>query len=162
MLIYAWFKRFSATAQPDERRTTLTKEIPDTLLRTFEDEDHARSFVRGTIRFGLLKGYRHFEDSRRDETEGRVYLTWKLSNPVHCDCSPMTPYPRGTLQNRPYGVTSKPANEADPEHMMLYRAGDGSGKFFSPPGGAGVILTAPGRRVRPRRDATGAPTQGPE
>ena len=38
--------------------------------------------------------------------------------------------PRGTLQNRPYGVTSKPANEADPEHMMLYRAGDGSGKYF--------------------------------
>jgi hypothetical protein len=61
--------------------------LPKTLLRTFETEDHAWSFVRGKVRFGLLAGYRRVEDSRRDETEGSVCLAWKLTNPVYCDRS---------------------------------------------------------------------------
>ena len=32
---------------------------------------------------------------------------------------------------RASGVTPKPANEPDPEHIMLYRTGDASGNPFS-------------------------------
>jgi hypothetical protein len=62
--------------------------------------------------------------------------------------------PRWTSENRP--------TEAEPEQDYLYPARGHSGKPFCETWLGGFILTSPGRRVRQRRDATGAPTQGPE
>jgi hypothetical protein len=58
--------------------------------------------------------------------------------------------------------TSKPANGAEPEQEYLYPAGGRSGKIFLRARPGGFILSSPGRRIRRRRDATGAPTQRPE
>jgi len=66
--------------------------------------------------------------------------------------------PRWTSENRPYVDTSKPANGAEPEQDYLYLARGRSGKHFCWTRPGGSILTSPGRRVRQRRDATGAPT----
>src|SRR5215470_12815368 len=73
------------------------------------------------------------------------------------------------------GVTSKPASRGHLKTGQLsasrttcfYPTCDRSGKFFLEvrilfTRAARFILTSPGRRVRPRRDATGAPTQRPE
>ena len=71
--------------------------------------------------------------------------------------------PRWTSENRPYVDTSKPANGAEPEQEYLYRAGGGLASiFFDKTSPARFILAKPGRRIRQRRDATGAPTQRPE
>ena len=51
-------------------------EIPSSLLRFFDKEEHALGFLNGEIRFGLLDVYRTIEGSRRDETEGRVSFSW--------------------------------------------------------------------------------------
>ena len=72
-------------------------------------------------------------------------------------------------------ITSKPANDyhfktgqrdRDPGRPLLYPAGVHSGKkfrkFLCVCGTSGFRLTAPGRRIGQRRDATRAPTQGPE
>src|SRR5579863_8995127 len=72
------------------------------------------------------------------------------------------PLPRWTSENRPYVDTSKPANGAEPEQDYLYLARGHSGKHFCETYPDRFILTSPGRRVRQRRDATGAPTQRPE
>jgi hypothetical protein len=54
--------------------------------------------------------------------------------------------PRGSPQNRPLRVTSKPANEADPEHIILYLTGEASGNPFAlRPGTAGIGGAAPVR-----------------
>src|SRR5437867_2261059 len=65
---------------------------PPLLLRAFKERDHARSFIEGHIRFGLLEGYRTIEGLRRDETEGKMSVCWNLPNPVHCDRSSMNPH----------------------------------------------------------------------
>ncbi len=78
--------------QLDETEMTHAGEQPNTLLRTFKEEDHARSFVGGAIRLGLLEGYRRAEDARKDETEGTVRHHWKLQSPVCCERSSMNPY----------------------------------------------------------------------
>jgi hypothetical protein len=65
---------------------------PDTLLRTFEKEEHARAFIGGAIRFGLLAGYRAREDSRQDATEGLVSGVWRRQNPVYFERSSMSNY----------------------------------------------------------------------
>jgi len=57
-------------------------------------------------------------------------------------------------------ATSKPANGADPEHLYLYIAAVPSTRIFWHGNDVRLILTSPGRRVRQRRDATGAPTSG--
>jgi hypothetical protein len=67
------------------------------------------------------------------------------------------------LKNRPYVITSKPANRAEPgTRVVIPREGccckcsvhQGRRKLGT--------LAIPGRRVRQRRDATGAPIQEPE
>jgi hypothetical protein len=72
----------------------ISQETPPVLLRFFEEEDHARSFVQGTIRFGLLERYWTIEGSRRDGTEGKVSVFWNLplQNPVHYDGSSLNPH----------------------------------------------------------------------
>jgi hypothetical protein len=55
--------------------------LPDTLLRFFDKEDYARSFLGGKIRFGLLDHYRAIEGSRRDDTEGRESFEWNRKAP---------------------------------------------------------------------------------
>src|SRR5262249_2293363 len=57
-------------------------------------------------------------------------------------------------------ATSKPANGADPEHFYLYIAYARRARIFWHGKGDGLILSSPGRRIRQRRDATGAPTSG--
>jgi hypothetical protein len=54
---------------------------PETLLRFFDNEGYACSFVRGEIRFGLLDHYRVIEGSRQDDTEGRVAFEWNQKAP---------------------------------------------------------------------------------
>ena len=81
----------------------------------------------------------------------------------------------GTASFQPSGVTSKPASRGHLKTGQLsasrttcfYPTCDRSGKFFLEvrilfTRAARFILTSPGRRVRQRRDATGAPTQRPE
>jgi len=74
----------------------------------------------------------------------------------------------------PSGVTSKPASQGHFKTGQLsasrtpcfYPTFDPSGKFFCAwifsGSAAWFILAPPGRRIRQRRDATGAPTQRPE
>jgi hypothetical protein len=64
------------------------RRTPAALLRFFNEEDHARSFIAGRLRFGLLASYRTIEDSRRDETEGETRFVWNLPNPVYYDGGP--------------------------------------------------------------------------
>ncbi len=51
-------------------------DIPNSLLRFFDKEEYALSFIKGQARFGLLDKHRHIEDSRRDSEEGRVSFSW--------------------------------------------------------------------------------------
>ncbi len=57
------------------------KNVLGSLLRFFEKEEYARSFVEGEIRFGLLDRYKTIEGSRKDEAEGRVSFYWNLKAP---------------------------------------------------------------------------------
>jgi hypothetical protein len=54
--------------------------VPSALLRTFHSEEHARRFIAGEIRFGLLQHYRVIEGSRQDETEGKASIRWNLED----------------------------------------------------------------------------------
>jgi hypothetical protein len=56
-------------------------EMPGTLVRYFKREEHARQFISGQIRFGLLDSYRTVEDRRKDETEGCVSFYWNKKAP---------------------------------------------------------------------------------
>jgi len=51
-------------------------QTPQTLLRFFDTEEHARFFIAGKIRCGLLECYRKTEGARRDDTEGIVSFEW--------------------------------------------------------------------------------------
>jgi len=70
--------------------------------------------------------------------------------------------PRRTSENRPYVDTSKPANGAEPGQKYLYLGKGRFGKHFAQTELRTFILSATGRRIRQRRDATGAPTRWPE
>jgi hypothetical protein len=52
------------------------KEIPSSLLRFLEKEEHAHAFLNGEIRFGLLGYYKKIEGARQDEKEGCVSIYW--------------------------------------------------------------------------------------
>src|SRR5664280_130242 len=52
--------------------------VPSVLQRSFQNEDHARQFMAGHIRFGLLLHYREMEGCRQDETEGKALIRWNL------------------------------------------------------------------------------------
>lgn len=68
--------------------------------------------------------------------------------------------PRGTPENRPTGDVSKPANEKGRTAVVITHRLVCRQEFsFSVPS-ALPILDSTGRRIRLRRDATGAPTQG--
>src|SRR5437763_9913195 len=58
--------------------------------------------------------------------------------------------------------TSKPANANRAGQIQLYSAGGESGNFFFASESNRPILLAPGRRIRQRWEATGAPTRAPE
>lgn len=49
--------------------------LPTSLLRAFKNEEYARQFIEGRLRFGLLEHYKSIEGCRQDRTEGRASLT---------------------------------------------------------------------------------------
>lgn len=53
--------------------------VPSALQRAFWSEEHARQFMAGHIRFGLLQHYRQMEGWRGDQTEGGASAQWNLS-----------------------------------------------------------------------------------
>jgi hypothetical protein len=55
--------------------------LPSTLQRAFQNEEQARQFMAGDIRFGLLQRYRKMEGWRQDETEGEASIRWRAQNP---------------------------------------------------------------------------------
>lgn len=57
------------------------REIPSNLIRFFEEEKYAHSFLKGKIRFGLLDSYKKREDSRRDKKEGETSIYWNQKAP---------------------------------------------------------------------------------
>ena len=58
-------------------------EIPNSLLRFFTEEEHARQFVSGSARFGILEYYREIEDVRKDASEGRSSVYFRAPHPIH-------------------------------------------------------------------------------
>lgn len=58
-------------------------ETPNSLLRFFKNEEHARQFVSGSARFGILEYYREIEDARRDASEGRSSVYFRAPHPIH-------------------------------------------------------------------------------
>ena len=71
------------------------------------------------------------------------------------------PVPRGTPENRPMRDTSKPANGRDQNKGCYTSPAVRPAILFFCYGPIRPILAAPGRRIRLRRDATGAPLQVP-
>lgn len=71
-------------------------------------------------------------------------------------------WPRWSHENRPMGVTSKPANGANPEQELVIPWQRRFGKISWATEAYEFILAVPERKTRQRRDATGAPTQEPE
>ena len=69
--------------------------------------------------------------------------------------------PRGTPENRPMRDTSKPANGRDQNKGCYTSPAVRPAILFFCYGPIRPILAAPGRRIRLRRDATGAPLQVP-
>jgi hypothetical protein len=53
--------------------------VPSVLQRAFRTEQHARQFMAGHIRFGLLQHYRQVEGWSGDKTEGRASALWNLN-----------------------------------------------------------------------------------
>jgi hypothetical protein len=56
-------------------------DVPSSLLRFFHEEEFARQFVAGEIRFGVLEYYRGIADSRRDESEGQSSVYFNVKAP---------------------------------------------------------------------------------
>jgi hypothetical protein len=56
-------------------------DLPATLIRFFVQEEHARQFIAGQIRFGLLEFYRTTESPRQDQSEGKVSFEWDVRAP---------------------------------------------------------------------------------
>jgi hypothetical protein len=57
--------------------------LPASLLRFFKEEEHARQFLSGAARFGLLEYYRKIEDIRRDTREGESSVYFNTPQPIH-------------------------------------------------------------------------------
>ena len=73
--------------------------------------------------------------------------------------------PRGTPENRPMRDASKPANEVEAGQMQyryIYTLAPMAATRKIAFDAYWPILVGPGRRIRQRRDATGAPIQRPE
>ena len=68
----------STPASPEFAPQWSVSAVPETLLRAFKDEDHARQFLAGDLRFGLLQHYRDMEGSRGDDAEGKASIRWDL------------------------------------------------------------------------------------
>jgi hypothetical protein len=66
--------------------------LPGILLRFFSEEEHARQFVAGKVRFGILEYYRGIEDKRRDANEGRSSVYYKAPHLVHATCTSLNRY----------------------------------------------------------------------
>jgi len=62
------------------------------LLRFFVEEEHARQFVAGKVRFGILEYYRGIEDKRRDANEGRSSVYFKAPQLVHATYTSLNRY----------------------------------------------------------------------
>jgi hypothetical protein len=56
-------------------------DIPQRLIRVFDKEKYANSFLRGHVRLGLMQHYRSIEGSRRDDSEGKSQFFWKVPGP---------------------------------------------------------------------------------
>jgi hypothetical protein len=54
---------------------------PNKLLRFFTQEDHARSFMAGKVRFGLLEYYKTIEDLRQTKRKVWQLLAGALAQP---------------------------------------------------------------------------------
>ena len=57
--------------------------VPSSLLRFFAKEEHARQFVSGSARFGILEHYREIEGVRRDASEGQSSVYFRAPHPIH-------------------------------------------------------------------------------
>jgi hypothetical protein len=55
--------------------------VPSSLLRFFAEEEYARQFIAGKMRFGILELYRVIEDARRDASEGTSSVYFKTGGP---------------------------------------------------------------------------------
>jgi hypothetical protein len=55
--------------------------VPSSLLRFYKEEQFARQFVAGEVRFSILEYYRKIEDSRRDESEGLSSVYFNVKAP---------------------------------------------------------------------------------
>ena len=67
-------------------------ETPNSLLRFFKKEEHARQFVAGSARFGVLEYYREIEDVRRDASEGRSSVYFRAPHPIHSTVTSLNRY----------------------------------------------------------------------
>lgn len=77
-MIYA--SRAAQSALDSGGRTRMTN-VPSRLLRFFCEEEFARRFVAGEIRFSILEYYRRIEGLRRDGSEGQSSVYWKVKAP---------------------------------------------------------------------------------
>jgi hypothetical protein len=66
--------------------------IPNSLLRFFKKEEHARQFVAGSARFDILEYYREIEDARRDASEGRSSVYFRAPHPIHSTVTSLNRY----------------------------------------------------------------------
>jgi hypothetical protein len=55
--------------------------VPSHLLKFYEKEEYALSFIKGEMRFGNLAYYKGIEGTRRDSTEGSVSFFWNQKAP---------------------------------------------------------------------------------
>jgi hypothetical protein len=55
--------------------------FPPFLLRFIDNEDYARQFLKGEVRFGLLSYYKKIEGVRRDKKEGQASFFWNKAAP---------------------------------------------------------------------------------
>lgn len=70
----------STTSSPEFAPLCTVSALPQTLLRAFKEEGHARQFLAGHLRFGLLQYYRTTEGCRGDDAEGRASIRWDLES----------------------------------------------------------------------------------
>jgi len=97
-------------------------------------------------------------DSFGVELEHTVYA---LDSTLIDLCLSLCPWarPRGTSENRPMRDTSKAANGREAGQGCYTAPKPSPAIQFRVSGGSRPILDAPGRRIRLRRDATGAPSR---
>lgn len=79
----------STEIQVDE---VLLSHRPTSLLRFFAQEEYARQFIAGEMRFGVLEFYRGIEDARRDDSEGRSSVYFRAPHPIHSTVTSLNRY----------------------------------------------------------------------